>query len=116
MIKRLLLGLSRLFGRGATAMALAGILALAAVIAGAAAALALASVLTFAIVLGLVLGFVRLGAGVDRSEGLGGKCTGIETGHGCCSDEETCGFIHMIWDFSFCFPILRCRRFAGRAD
>jgi hypothetical protein len=98
-MKRLLLR----FCRGAAAVAFAGVLAFAAVVAGAAAALTFASVLTFAVMLGFVIGFHIGFAGVDGSEGLGGECTGIKTGHGSSSDEETCGFVHLIWDLIFLF-------------
>ena len=99
MLKRLLLG----FCRGAAAVAFAGVLAFAAFIAGAAAALAFASVLAFAIVLGRVGGIGNLVTSLDRSEGLGGESTGIKTGHGSSSEEETCGFVHLIWDLIFQF-------------
>lgn len=94
-LKRLLLG----FCRGAAAVAFAGVLAFAAFIAGAASALSFASILAFAIVLGRVGGIGNLVTSLHGSEGLGGEGTGIKTGHGCSSEEETCGFVHLIWDF-----------------
>ena len=109
-MKLLLLG----FGGRAAALALAGVLAFATVVTGAATALALAIVLALAVMLGL---FVRLHvsfAGVSGSERLGRESSGIKTGHGCCCDEETSGFVHLIWDFSFRFsdpaPAAPCRQ------
>ena len=111
-----LLLVGRLVGRRAAAFALAGVLTLAAVIAGAAAALALTAILAFAVMLGRVLLTFLLRAGIHGSEGFGRERAGIETGHGCSSDEETSGFVHLIWDFSFCVPILRQRHLAGSVD
>jgi hypothetical protein len=92
-----LLGGRRLVRGGAAAVALAGVLALAAVVAGAATALAFAGILALAIVLGRIGSLGGRTGLVFRGEGSGGKRTGVETGDGGGSDEETRGFIHVDW-------------------
>lgn len=110
LLRWLIGGLVRwLIGRRATALALAGVLALAAVVTGAAAALAFAGILALAIMLAGILGVARRRAGI-RVGGVrfGGERARVKTGECSCRNEETSGFIHLIEDFGFCFPIRSC--------
>ena len=80
----------------AAAFALAGILAGTAVVARAAVPLTLAVVLALAIVLRcrVLLCLIRRARLVVGGVGAGGESTGVKARHGCCSDDETCGFLH----------------------
>jgi hypothetical protein len=86
---------------GAAAVALAGVLAFATVVAAAATALALARILALAIMGGFVVGLHVGFAGMGCGQGFRGESAGIKSGHGCSGNEETGGFVHLIWDFGF---------------